>query len=204
MKKTTKIICCWLVTLFSLQTTQCQILDSLALNKEPVYYSFEQTDTIAKTTVYRLHFKHKLPENFNTKITGYPHLQELTLTGMRLKEIPPIVYSLSSLTRLNVSNNKIEEISSDIAQLTHLEELIINRNYLYQLPKEVATLKDLRYIDMWSTNVIELPEEIANLENSIKIIDLRAVRMSEVRQNTMQNLLPKTKFYFSPYCNCKL
>ena len=46
--------------------------------------------------------------------------------------------------------------------------------------------------------------EIANLENSIKIIDLRAVRMSEVRQNTMQNLLPKTKFYFSPYCNCKL
>ncbi|MBO4739739.1 MAG: leucine-rich repeat domain-containing protein [Bacteroidales bacterium] len=183
---------------------KAQILDSAVLNHQPVF-AWEQLDTLAnKDAVYRIKIKRKMPANFDSLISTFPNLQELTLQGLRLKNIPQQVFHLSNLTVLNVENNKIEEIPSEISHLVHLERLILNRNYISFLPKEIALLKNLTYLDMWSNNIIELPDEISALKETLKTIDMRVILMSDERKIMMQALLPKTEFLFSKSCNCKM
>ncbi len=181
-----------------------QILDSAALSRQPLFI-WEQLDTLAnKEVVYRIKIKRKMPANFDSLISTFPNLQDLTLQGLRLKNIPQQVFQLSNLTVLNAENNKIEEIPSEIGNLIHLERLILNRNYISFLPKEIALLQNLTYLDMWSNNIIELPDEISALTETLKIIDMRVILMSDERKIMMQALLPKTEFLFSKSCNCKM
>jgi len=181
-----------------------QLLDSVALENQPIYYSFEQADTVDASKVYRLAFKHKLPDNFQPKITQYPNLQELRLNRMRLKQAPDVVWSLHNLTVLDLSNNKIEQISPQIGQLQHLEQLILNRNYIEHFPAEISELSKLYYLDLWSNLIIEFPQEIKKLENSLKIIDMRVINMNDEHKELLQSYLPKTKFLFTKSCNCKM
>ena len=192
------------VFVFCSLSGKTQMLDSLALSQQPIFV-WEQIDTISnKENVFRLKIKRKMPDNFDSLILTFPNLQELTMQNMRLKTIPQTVFLLTNLTILNVENNKIEELPAEIGNLYHLERLILNRNYIAFLPKEIALLKNLTYLDMWSNNIIELPEEISALTETLKIIDMRVILMSDERKILMQALLPKTEFLFSKSCNCKM
>jgi len=186
-----------------LEWSYVQVLDSAQLSKYPVFTSFAAVDTLLAEEVLRLSFKRKLPADFNEKILKYKYLQELHLKNMRLKEIPQSVWSLSYLTVLDVSNNKLTAISERLGELLYLERLIINRNNIAQLPKQISQLAHLRYIDMFSTLIVDFPAEISLLENSLKEIDMRVIRMNDAEKLHLQAYLPKTKFLFSNSCNCK-
>lgn len=181
-----------------------QYLDSAGLEEQPIFYSFEQADTVNPDVIYRLAFKRKLPENFQQKIVQYPNLQELHLNRMKLKEIPEILFSLESLTVLDLSNNKLESISPRIGNLHNLERLILNRNYILSLPAEISNLSELYYLDLWSNLIIEFPKEINALQHSLKTIDMRVINMNDEHKELLQLLLPNTKFFFSKSCNCKM
>jgi len=180
-----------------------QVLDSAQLSKYPMFTSFAAVDALPMEKVLRLSFKRKLPADFNEKIVKYKCLQELHLKSMRLKEVPQAVWSLSNLTVLDLSNNKLYAISERLGELLYLERLIINRNDLSELPKQIAQLTHLRYIDMFSTQIVDFPPEIGSLQNSLKEIDMRVIRMSDAEKLHLQSYLPKTKFWFSNTCNCK-
>jgi Leucine-rich repeat (LRR) protein len=181
-----------------------QLLDAEELEKQTVFYSFKQADTADANTVYRLSFKRHLPDSFQQKIVQYPHLQELHLNKMKLKEVPEIIWLLKNLTLLDLSNNKLEHIPSGIGNLSNLEQLILNRNYIQSLPAEIAALTSLYYLDLWSNLIIEFPQEITALQYSLKTVDMRVINMLDVYKENLQHLLPETKFYFSKSCNCKM
>ena len=191
-------------SLFLFSKWSCgQVLDSARLSKYPLFTSFSAVDMLPAEEVLRLSFKRKLPADFNEKIVKYNYLQELHLKSMRLKAIPQTVWYLSNLTVLDVSNNKLTVISEQLGELLYLERLIINRNDISELPKEISQLTHLRYIDLFSTLIVDFPAEISLLENSLKEIDMRIIRMNDAEKLHLQRYLPKTKFLFSNSCNCR-
>ena len=185
------------------QWSSGQVLDSVQLSKYPVFTSFAAADAVPAEEVLRLSFKRKLPADFNEKIVKYKYLQEIHLKSMRLKEVPQSVWSLQHLTVLDLSNNKLCAISARLGELLYLERLIINRNDISELPKQIAALTHLRYIDMFSTQIVDFPPEISLLQNTLKEIDMRVIRMSDAEKQHLQSYLPETKFWFSYSCNCK-
>jgi len=201
MKKVSSIIV--IASICLLSAAYGQVLDSARLSKYPVLTSFAVADTLDTEEVLRLSFKRKLPADFNEKILKYKYLQELHLKNMRLKEIPQNVWNLKYLTVLDVSNNKLTAISDRLGELLYLERLIINRNDISALPKQISQLTNLYYIDMFSTLIVDFPAEISLLENTLKVIDMRIIRMNNEEKWNLQNYLPKTKFLFSHSCNCK-
>ena len=180
-----------------------QRLDSLQLQNQILFTSFEQANTVSVDSVYRLSFKRKLPDNFVEKIEQYPNLQELCLKNMRLKKVPEVVWRLKNLTVLDLSNNHLDSLSPQIKNLVYLENLILNRNYLLALPAEISLLSHLYYLDLWSNLIIEFPKEITKLEGSLKTVDMRVINMNDKNKERLQALLPNTKFLFSQSCNCK-
>ena len=180
-----------------------QLLDSLHLEEQPVFTSFEKANSISVDKVFRLSFKRKLPNDFARKITQYPNLQELHLKNMKLKKIPDEVWQLQNLTVLDLSNNHLRNIPSEIQHLIYLERLILNRNYLLALPAEISLLNRLYYLDLWSNLIIEFPNEITKLEKSLKTVDMRVINMHDDYKDLLQEQLPNTKFLFSKTCDCK-
>jgi len=203
MFKKTRLICLIFSFFLFLEWSYGQVVDSAQLSKYPVFNSFAAADTMPVENVLRLSLKRKLPTDFNEKILKYNHLQELHLKNMRLKEIPPSVWSLVNLTVLDVSNNKLNNLSDHLGELIYLERLIINRNNISALPKQITQLTHLRYIDMFSTLITDFPAEISALQDSLKEIDMRVVQLNDYQKERLQNYLPNTKFWFSYSCNCK-
>ncbi|MDR1181576.1 MAG: hypothetical protein LBL13_06330 [Bacteroidales bacterium] len=182
---------------------QGQLLDASELQNKTLFTSFEKANAVSTDSIYRLSFKRKLPEDFAQQILQYPHLQELHLTGMRLKEVPEVVWTLTHLTVLDLSNNRLDSLSYRIGDLIHLERLILNRNYLIFLPVEIIHLSHLSFLDLWSNLIITFPKEITVLGSTLKTVDMRVITIGDEYKERLQSLLPETKFLFSKYCNCK-
>ena len=181
-----------------------QLLDSLRLENQTLFLSFETANTVSKDSVFRLSFKRKLPDDFTQKIVQYPNLQELHLKNMKLKKVPDVVWTLENLTVLDLSNNRLDSISYNIQNLIYLESLTLNRNYILSLPAEISHLSRLSYLDLWSNLIIVFPEEITKLENTLKMVDMRVINMRDEYKEKLRLLLPNTKFLFSNSCNCKV
>ena len=179
-----------------------QRLDSLQLENQILFTSFEHANTVSADSVYRLSLKWKLPYDF-AQIVKYPNLQELHLKSMRLKKVPEIVWILKNLTVLDLSNNRLDSLPVEIKNLVYLERLILNRNYLLLLPVEISQLSRLYYLDLWSNLIITFPEEISALENTLKTVDMRVINMDDKHKEELQAILPNTEFLFSKTCDCK-
>ena len=188
--------------LFS-QTVYGQSWHLVQQKEYPLFTSFSAVDTLPIEEVRRLSFKRRLPADFNEKILKYKYLQELHLKNMKLKNVPSSVWSLTNLVILDLSNNKLKSISDSLGELVNLEYLIINWNEFYELPKQISKLTNLQYISMFSTYVTDFPAEISVLQNSLKGVDMRGIRLEDEEKSNLQRYLPDTKFLFSNYCNCK-
>jgi Leucine-rich repeat (LRR) protein len=173
------------------------------LGNQPLFTSFEQADVVVADSVFRLSFRRRLPEDFAKRILKYNHLQELRITGMRLKAVPDVVWDLTELTVLDLSNNRLDSLSQGIGNLIHLERLILNRNYLLTLPVEIISLSRLSFLDLWSNLIVEFPEGISVLSSSLKTVDMRVISINDEYRERLQSLLPETQFFFSKSCNCK-
>lgn len=169
---------------------------------EKIYTSLKDAIKNPKE-VKRLHLKKKRLESFPEEIFIMTNLKELILSKNRIKSIPDQIDELVNLEVLDCSNNKIERISDAIGNLENLSHLILNRNYISYLPASISNLKKIEYIDLWSNIVVELPAELIKLKDILKELDLRVNYMSEIHQNNIKELLPKTKIYFSRTCNCQ-
>jgi len=203
MKKFQKTAILWIVLLLIPSHFCGQTLDSLQLQNQTLFTSFEAANTVSKDSVYRLSFKRKLPDDFAQKIVQYPNLQELHLKSMRLKTVPDIVWTLENLTVLDMSNNRLDSLPYQIKNLVYLESLTLNRNYILSLPADISHLSRLSYLDLWSNLIIEFPAEITQLENTLKTIDMRVINMRDEYKEQLRLLLPNTIFLFSNSCNCK-
>ena len=179
-----------------------RLYDSAGLQAIPLYTERRiRKEKPPVEAVIRLQVK-KVPESWGSFLEQFPRLQELHLSRLRLKSVPPEVFALPYLSVLDISNNAINYLPPELGNLTRLRELHLNRTNIAYLPRSVARLEKLEVIDAWSTNISELPSEISRLRGVLKRIDLRVIQMTEEQLQAMQRLLPSAEILVSPSCGC--
>ncbi|KAB2605701.1 plant intracellular Ras-group-related LRR protein 6 [Pyrus ussuriensis x Pyrus communis] len=80
-----------------------------------------------------------LPEH--PAFSSLPHLQELYLRRMQLREVPSEVLSLQQLRILDLSQNSLQSIPVEFKNLTSLTELGLSDNNISTLPPELGLLE---------------------------------------------------------------
>jgi Leucine-rich repeat (LRR) protein len=180
---------------------QTQLLDSLTLDTLTAYTSLSEAMK-NPDKVIKLELRKKKLKKFPEEIFKFKNLQYLDLSKNSIKEIPAEIDSLKYLQILILSKNELETLPKEIGELKMLQYLNVNQNELTSLPAQIGSLTNLKNLDLWSNNVDSFPSEMKYLKKLL-VLDLRVILIPDAEQQRLQELLPKTKIYFSPYCKCQ-
>jgi internalin A len=125
------------------------------------------------------------------QVFALTNLEKLNLNDNNLTSLPPEICQLHNLTDLYVRRNKIQGLSGAIAHLTQLERLHLGDNQLAELPGEISDLTRLVSLDLKNNQLQELPPGIAKLKE-LKKLDLRGNPLlsipPEILGDTWENL----------------
>jgi len=109
----------------------------------------------------------------------------LHLSNMGLKHIPPVVFTMTNLRRLDVGWNAISRLPSEISRLEKLEEPWINSNPLTEIPEELLECTDLKVIDLRDTKVTLLPSRLGRLKKLVKL-ETEGCRLEKNQQSAVR------------------
>ena len=189
------------VAFFQRSPAQTVLLDSLVLDTLTAFTSLQEALKNPELVI-KLDLRRKKIKVFPTEILQFTNLQYLDLSKNSIDELPIEISQLKNLQYLAVSKNGLQELVPQIGELKNLYYLNLNQNDLSSLPMEIGKLENLINLDLWSNNIDKFPEEIKNLKK-LKLLDLRVIMIPDAVQDHIQYLLPHTKIYFSPYCQCQ-
>ena len=114
-------------------------------------------------------------------------LKKLLLDGTgSIKEIPPEITNMTSLTSLSLNKNYITEIPKEISKLVNLRALQLSYNKINVIPSEIGNLSNLQFLYIDHNQIIKIPSEIGNLNNLI-ILELKYNYITEI-PSTIGNL----------------
>ncbi len=178
-----------------------QLLDTLALDTAKTYFSLEAA-LKNPDRVYKLKLNKKKLTEFPQEILQLKNLNYLEVEKNKIKEIPNEIGQLQYLQHVSFSKNKIATFPKGLCELKHLKNLILNQNEIDGLPKEIGQLTALERLDMWSNDLGDFPDELGELKETLKWMDLRVILISFDEQKRIHELLPKSKIYIDPACNC--
>ena len=112
------------------------------------------------------------------------NLETLSLEYNQLTILPDTLWSLTSLTRLNLSHNPLGRISVELGQLKNLHELWLTNINLYDLPTNVFVhLIHLEKLSLKSNHLRRLPSDIGHL------IELRWLCLEDNELNDLPDSL---------------
>lgn len=151
--------------------------------------------------VYKLDLSGSKLKEVPEEIRQLTHLNALDLSGNKLRDLPDWFGDLQYLQELRLSRNKLVAFPHVICKLRHLKRLDMARNALKGLPECIGNLKELVSLDLWSNDLVDFPDEIGGME-SLRFLDLRVIQFEQPEMDQIQELLPRTKIWFSPPCNC--
>ncbi|XCN72476.1 MAG: COR domain-containing protein [Candidatus Electrothrix aestuarii] len=103
----------------------------------------------------------------------------LNLSSRGLTELPPELFQLTNLIRLDLTNNELTSLPSEIAQLTNLEELKLRSNHLTTLPPEICCLTNLKRLELDQNELDEIPPEISLLPK-LRWLDLSYNKLTKL------------------------
>jgi len=152
--------------------------------------------------VYRLNLSKDRLKVFPADILKFTNLRDLDLSRNKLDSLPVEIGTLVNLQRLNLSNNKLVRLPDEIGNLAALTYLGLNRNVIESLPSSIGNLENLEVLELWDNELETIPEEITKCKK-LKVLELRGILFSDEEHARIDSLLPETKVYLSPSCNCK-
>jgi hypothetical protein len=91
--------------------------------------------------------------------------KNLVLAELALSSLPPVMYFLLHLERMNVAYNNLVELPEGIDALDCLKELNISYNQIQQIPEEVGKLP-LEVLQAQSNRLVGVPKSILTLPRS--------------------------------------
>ena len=110
---------------------------------------------MAQSKAYRK-AEEKIAEALRTGAT------KLSLSGMRLTELPESIGQLTQLQTLNLSSNQLTALPESLGQLTQLQELRLHDNQLTTLPESLGQLTQLQKLYVAANQLTALPVELGN------------------------------------------
>lgn len=142
-----------------------RLLNAVELAKEKTYYSMEEA------------------------LADSDHVYKLSLSGQKLKKLPPEIAKLKKLQWLNLSENRLTTLPPEIGQLSNLEFLSVFDNKLRVIPLEIANLGNLRAFYLGKNYLTEMPVWIGGLRKLTRM-DLSANRFTPLEIQYIRNAMP--------------
>jgi len=86
-------------------------------------------------------------------IADKTHIRQLFLSNQGLTEVPPEIWEMHELIKLDLGHNQIKSIPAAIRQLQKLEILQLQNNPLESIADELTELPNLRELDLRNTRL---------------------------------------------------
>lgn len=181
-------------------SAQQDLLDSVSLVLYPEYISLKEA-LANPNQVVKLSLRKQGLKEFPEQILKLKNLQYLDLSKNKIESLPDSIVQLTQLQFLIVSKNELLALPNTIGRLKNLKILKAAQNKIARIPYSFGDLENLEYLDMWDNELDYFPESMSKLKN-LEVMDLRNILISQENQNYIQSLVPNTKIYFSPACQC--
>lgn len=116
------------------------------------------------------------------------------------REIPmiPNMSKFKSLDQIIITGAKLKELHPSIGDLENLCLLVLADNNLTELPHEIGKLKNLEFLNIKNNKIKTIPNEISNLDKSkggsLYRIVVDKDNVGEENYNKLKELLPTTNF----------
>ncbi|HNR19577.1 MAG TPA: leucine-rich repeat domain-containing protein [Bacteroidia bacterium] len=193
-------IVCFFLFPFSFCSAQ-ELWDDDSLKNQKVFTSISEA-LQNPDSVFRLDLsKQKLTE-IPAQVFQLKNLRELKANKNKISVISEAISTLTLLQSLSLENNKLKAIPPQIGELKNLKYLILNRNLIETIPPEIGKLFNLEDLELWDNEISVIADDI-RFCSSLKVLELRGILFSDEQQRHIHDILPYTKVYFSPSCNCK-
>lgn len=183
------------------QSAYAQLLDEKAL-KKTTKFSWEKAQEATPDNVLKLKLKEEEVALFLEKIDAYTHLQSLDLNNCNLSELPKEIFKLTNLQELIISNNPITVIPPEIGELKNLKWLYATFIKATTLPPSIKELKKLHTLFLWGSEITYFPPEFLELKSTLKVLNIRSVKMSKKAAKELKNQLSDTRVRYSYRCDC--
>lgn len=183
------------------QNSYAQLLDEKALKKS-IKFTWEKAQETTPENVLKLKLKEEEVPLFLEKIETYIYLQSLDLNNCNLSELPKAIFKLTNLQELIISNNPIIVIPSEIGELKNLKWLYATFIKATTLPSSIKELKKLHTLFLWGSEITYFPPEFLELKSTLKVLNIRSVKMSKKAAKELKNQLSNTRVRYSYRCDC--
>jgi hypothetical protein len=130
------------------------LLDARELESKKWYHSVEEALS-DPTNVYKLSLTDMKLKELPESLFRLVNLQVLNLSDNKLKTVPSQISKLQNLQVLVLTDNKVNSLPAEMKELDHLVRLYLGRNRLMEMPAWVGGLGKLRYLDL-SRNYVTL------------------------------------------------
>lgn len=142
-----------------------RLLNAVELAKEKTFYSMEEA------------------------LADSDHVYKLSLSGQKMKKLPPEIGKLKNLQWLNLSENRLKSLPPEIGQLEKLEFLSVFDNKLKVIPLEISNLGNLKAFYLGKNHLTEMPVWIGGLRKLVRM-DLSANRFTPLEIQYIRNAMP--------------
>ncbi len=176
---------------------------ALAFSQEQpvVIYDWEDVQQASPDTIFGLSLTKLKLKELPEELKKYKHIKELHLEKNKLEYLPDFITDFEYLETLNLEKNELEIFPLQICRMKALKHLSIGKNYFEQIPECIGNVQTLEYIDLIDTPISKLPEALVTLKN-LKEIDFTGIRFSPNFQESWTKLLPNVKLVFDAPCDC--
>lgn len=172
-----------------------------AAQRGRVYKSLKEVRNPDSVYILQLNFKRL--RQIPPKVFEMHNLRKLDLGRNFIDSIPPEIGTLTRLEELDLRRNRIRTVPPEVGQLTRLRRINLSRNPILELPDEMGNLVRLEELILWMTGVVAFPPTFVALNESLKVIDLRVCPLTWDDQQAIKELLPSPRKRWDYVCNCQ-
>lgn len=188
-----------LIILFFISLNQVDLSAQEEIKKDTIATSMEEA-LISPLDIKVLDLRKQKLKVLPNKFDRLINVHTIYLDKNKLDELPESFSACRSLRYLSISKNKFDKFPEVICQLTQLRFLDFSTNEIVFLPNCISQLIHLEEIYLVGNEVSAIPQSFFELD--IKELDMRMIQMSEIEQERIREILPKTEIRFSKPCNC--
>ena len=138
----------------------------LRMDENTIFSNLERLEVSIFTNNKRK--RRKLRKKLSSFLCNMPNLKELTLS-CGSEDLPPEIYELEDLRKLNLSFNKLKALPSRIENLKNLVYLNLSNNELSGLPSKIGNLENLMILNVSNNRLMLLPLELEDLKNLVYV-----------------------------------